>query len=164
MVIKPGDRKIFTGLTKPPALARNLCDTNADRQSVSSSSQFSCIFHTPTDNIACNRVWDCYMTAWDLFMYFFKSCDACLFVLSEDLPYIKVPLHTVVKLSPVAYGCKAELIFLDVPAVDTYRPKPPVWIILSGVSVSYAIYVWWELMHELSCSTCNCSYSASAAF
>ena len=32
----------------------------------------------------------------------------------DELPYIPVPLHTVVKLSPVAYGCRAESISLDV--------------------------------------------------
>ena len=28
----------------------------------------------------------------------------------EDLPYIKVPLHTLIKLTPQAYGCEAEFI------------------------------------------------------
>eukprot|EP00124_Ichthyophonus_hoferi_P004483 Ihof_evm1s501 gene=Ihof_evmTU1s501 len=27
---------------------------------------------------------------------------------AEDLPYIKVPLHTVMKLGPIAYGCRVE--------------------------------------------------------
>jgi 6-phosphofructo-2-kinase/fructose-2,6-biphosphatase 2 len=26
----------------------------------------------------------------------------------EELPYIKVPLHTVIKLTPIAYGCRVE--------------------------------------------------------
>jgi len=56
------------------------------------------------------------------------SAMLCVSVLSEELPYIKVPLHTIVKLSPVAYGCNAEFISLGIPAVDTYRPKPPVWL------------------------------------
>lgn len=43
---------------------------------------------------------------------------------SEELPYIKIPLHTVIKLTPVAYGCKVEYISLDVEAVDTHRPRP----------------------------------------
>jgi 6-phosphofructo-2-kinase/fructose-2,6-biphosphatase 2 len=59
----------------------------------------------------------------------------------EDLPYIKIPLHTVVKLTPKAYGCDEEryvfVIFLGhggnglwcryalpIAAVDTHRPKP----------------------------------------
>jgi len=50
--------------------------------------------------------------------------------LSDELPYIQVPLHTVVKLSPVAYGCMADFISLHIPAVDTYRPKPPVCVTL----------------------------------
>ena len=45
---------------------------------------------------------------------------------SDELPYLKVPLHTVIKLTPVAYGCKVEHIPLDVKAVDTHRPKPAV--------------------------------------
>lgn len=43
-----------------------------------------------------------------------------------ELPYLVVPLHTVIKLTPVAYGCKVEYIKLPIPAVDTHRPKPKV--------------------------------------
>ncbi|XP_022097632.1 6-phosphofructo-2-kinase/fructose-2,6-bisphosphatase 1-like isoform X3 [Acanthaster planci] len=43
---------------------------------------------------------------------------------SEELPYLKCPLHTVIKLTPVAYGCKVETISLSVKAVDTHRAKP----------------------------------------
>ncbi|KIK10385.1 hypothetical protein K443DRAFT_621839 [Laccaria amethystina LaAM-08-1] len=42
----------------------------------------------------------------------------------EDLPYIKIPLHTVVKLTPKAYGCDEERYALPIAAVDTHRPKP----------------------------------------
>ncbi|ORX95444.1 bifunctional 6-phosphofructo-2-kinase/fructose-2,6-bisphosphate 2-phosphatase [Basidiobolus meristosporus CBS 931.73] len=42
----------------------------------------------------------------------------------EDLPYIKIPLHTVIKLTPRAYGCDVEYFKLDIEAVDTHRPKP----------------------------------------
>lgn len=61
----------------------------------------------------------------------------------EDLPYIKIPLHTVIKLTPKAYGCDEErwVFFaasqflsmllrilsrytLPIGAVDTHRPKP----------------------------------------
>ena len=42
----------------------------------------------------------------------------------EDLPWLEVPLHTVIKLSPVAYGCKMEKIEFDVPKVSTHRTKP----------------------------------------
>jgi len=40
-----------------------------------------------------------------------------------DLPYIKVPLHTLMKITPVAYGCQVEHINLQVEAVDTHRPR-----------------------------------------
>ncbi|CAF4644077.1 unnamed protein product [Rotaria sp. Silwood1] len=42
----------------------------------------------------------------------------------ECLPYIKVPLHTVIKLIPTAYGCIMERIPLSVEAVNTYRSRP----------------------------------------
>ena len=45
---------------------------------------------------------------------------------SSELPYIKCPLHQVVKLTPIAYGCKMEVINLNVAAVDTHRSKPSV--------------------------------------
>ncbi|GFR58367.1 6-phosphofructo-2-kinase/fructose-2,6-bisphosphatase, partial [Elysia marginata] len=44
--------------------------------------------------------------------------------ISDDLPYLKVPLHTVIKLTPVAYGCRVEFDSLDIPAVDTHRERP----------------------------------------
>jgi len=40
-----------------------------------------------------------------------------------------VPLHTVIKLTPYAYGCKVEYIKLEVPAVDTHRSKPKVILV-----------------------------------
>lgn len=43
-----------------------------------------------------------------------------------DLPYIKIPLHTVIKLTPKAYGCDEERYTLPIGAVDTHRPKPKV--------------------------------------
>lgn len=42
----------------------------------------------------------------------------------EDLPYIKIPLHTVIKLTPKAYGCDEERYKVPIQAVDTHRPKP----------------------------------------
>ncbi|CAF3034335.1 unnamed protein product [Rotaria sp. Silwood2] len=42
----------------------------------------------------------------------------------ERLPYIKVPLHTIIKLTPMAYGCMMECIPLSVEAVNTHRSKP----------------------------------------
>lgn len=44
----------------------------------------------------------------------------------EELPYLEVPLHSVIKLTPVAYGCKMEELPLPIEAVDTHRPKPKV--------------------------------------
>ena len=45
---------------------------------------------------------------------------------AEDLPYLRVPLHTVIKLTPVAYGCRVEFISLNIDAVNTHRDKPEV--------------------------------------
>lgn len=42
----------------------------------------------------------------------------------DELPYLKVPLHTIIKLTPVAYGCRMEYINFSIDAVDTHRPKP----------------------------------------
>lgn len=42
----------------------------------------------------------------------------------EDLPYRKIPLHTLIKLTPKAYGCDEERYTLPIGAVDTHRPKP----------------------------------------
>ena len=44
----------------------------------------------------------------------------------EDLPWLEVPFHTVVQLSPIAYGCKVEYIPLGVPSVSTHREKPEI--------------------------------------
>ncbi|POW20136.1 hypothetical protein PSHT_03809 [Puccinia striiformis] len=41
----------------------------------------------------------------------------------DELPYLKIPLHTVIKLTPKAYGCE-ERFTLPIEAVDTTRPKP----------------------------------------
>ncbi|KAL7985348.1 hypothetical protein Chor_003918 [Crotalus horridus] len=58
---------------------------------------------------------------------------------ADELPYLRCPLHTIFKLTPVAYGkyylfisvyfqfyegCKLEMISLNVEAVDTHRDKP----------------------------------------
>ncbi|XP_051790118.1 6-phosphofructo-2-kinase/fructose-2,6-bisphosphatase-like isoform X3 [Erpetoichthys calabaricus] len=43
---------------------------------------------------------------------------------AEELPYLKCSLHTVLKLTPVAYGCKVESFFLNIEAVNTHRDKP----------------------------------------
>ncbi|KAK4685858.1 hypothetical protein P7C73_g4283, partial [Tremellales sp. Uapishka_1] len=41
----------------------------------------------------------------------------------EELPYIKIPLHTLIKITPMAYGCHEERYPLPIAAVDTHRPK-----------------------------------------
>ncbi|XP_063933069.1 6-phosphofructo-2-kinase/fructose-2,6-bisphosphatase 1 isoform X3 [Zophobas morio] len=43
---------------------------------------------------------------------------------ADELPYLRVPLHTIIKLTPVAYGCRVEHIKLPIEAVDTHRDKP----------------------------------------
>uniref|UniRef100_A0A8C5HLR3 6-phosphofructo-2-kinase domain-containing protein n=1 Tax=Gouania willdenowi TaxID=441366 RepID=A0A8C5HLR3_GOUWI len=43
---------------------------------------------------------------------------------ASELPYLKCPLHTVLKLTPVAYGCRVESVFLNIEAVNTHRDKP----------------------------------------
>uniref|UniRef100_A0A8C7TCB1 6-phosphofructo-2-kinase/fructose-2,6-bisphosphatase 2 n=1 Tax=Oncorhynchus mykiss TaxID=8022 RepID=A0A8C7TCB1_ONCMY len=52
---------------------------------------------------------------------------------ADDLPYLKCPLHTVLKLSPVAYGCKVEMFYLNVEAVNTHRDRPLVSNIASPI-------------------------------
>jgi len=41
----------------------------------------------------------------------------------EDLPWLEVPLHTVIKLSPIAYGCKVDYLEFDIPKVSTHRSR-----------------------------------------
>ncbi|XP_056589222.1 6-phosphofructo-2-kinase/fructose-2,6-bisphosphatase 2a [Triplophysa dalaica] len=43
---------------------------------------------------------------------------------ADDLAYLKCPLHVVLKLTPVAYGCKVEMFDLKVEAVNTHRDRP----------------------------------------
>ncbi|KAM6977420.1 6-phosphofructo-2-kinase/fructose-2,6-bisphosphatase 1 isoform 2-T2 [Aplochiton taeniatus] len=45
---------------------------------------------------------------------------------ADELPYLRCPLHTVLKLTPVAYGCKVEGVCLNIEAVDTHRERPSV--------------------------------------
>lgn len=42
----------------------------------------------------------------------------------EELPYLKIPLHMLIQLTPRAYGCQVTYYRVDIEAVDTYRPKP----------------------------------------
>jgi hypothetical protein len=49
-----------------------------------------------------------------LYAYFMK-------IPLDELPYIKIPLHTVISITPRAHGCDEERYTLDIPAVDTHR-------------------------------------------
>lgn len=52
------------------------------------------------------------------------------------MPYLKCPLHTVLKLTPVAYGCKVESIYLNVEAVNTHRDRPEVMLDIGVTSLT----------------------------
>lgn len=41
-----------------------------------------------------------------------------------ELPYLNVPLHTIIKLTPKAYSCQVEMFKFKIDAVNTYRAKP----------------------------------------
>ncbi|VDM11572.1 unnamed protein product, partial [Wuchereria bancrofti] len=41
----------------------------------------------------------------------------------SELPYLNVPLHTVIKLTPKAYSCQVEMFKFKIDAVNTYRTK-----------------------------------------
>ena len=41
----------------------------------------------------------------------------------EKSPWMEVPLHTLMKLTPKAYGTEVEKFKADIPAVSTWRPK-----------------------------------------
>ncbi|XP_015786872.1 6-phosphofructo-2-kinase/fructose-2,6-bisphosphatase isoform X3 [Tetranychus urticae] len=40
---------------------------------------------------------------------------------SAEMPVIKTPLHTIIKLTPVAYGCNIEEIVVPIDAVDDHK-------------------------------------------
>ncbi|KAI9999618.1 hypothetical protein NQD34_018340 [Periophthalmus magnuspinnatus] len=42
----------------------------------------------------------------------------------DELPYLRCPLHTVLKLTPIAYGCTVESFYLNIEAVNTHRERP----------------------------------------
>eukprot|EP00834_Sanchytrium_tribonematis_P003421 NODE_130_length_16779_cov_1.687410.p19 type:complete len:105 gc:universal NODE_130_length_16779_cov_1.687410:16342-16656(+) len=41
----------------------------------------------------------------------------------SDIPYIDIPLHTLIALTPKAYGCAEERLSADIKAVNTYRAR-----------------------------------------
>lgn len=80
--------------------------------------------------------WPCLATIRCLYAYFMNLDH-------DQLPYARVPLHTLIELTPTAYHCevkyykgnaieitwykdrllKAFVVAADIEAVDTYRPK-----------------------------------------
>ncbi|VDO84314.1 unnamed protein product [Heligmosomoides polygyrus] len=65
----------------------------------------------------------------EIFMDSFQAVLRCILAYftnknREELPYLKVPLHTVIKLTPKAYSCEVEMFHFDIQAVNTYREKP----------------------------------------
>jgi 6-phosphofructo-2-kinase / fructose-2,6-biphosphatase 2 len=48
---------------------------------------------------------------------YFMEVDA------ERSPWMEVPLHTLMKLTPKAYGTELKKFKADVPGVSTWRPK-----------------------------------------
>lgn len=42
----------------------------------------------------------------------------------RELPYLKIPLHMLIQLTPRAYGCQVTYYRVGIDAVDTYRPRP----------------------------------------
>ncbi|KAM8974077.1 6-phosphofructo-2-kinase/fructose-2,6-bisphosphatase 3 [Pelodytes ibericus] len=42
---------------------------------------------------------------------------------ADDMPYLKCPLHSLLKLTPVAYGCRVETVPFDVEAVNTHQER-----------------------------------------
>ena len=63
-----------------------------------------------------------------MFVFHFIRCILAYFeeIDEPDLPYMEIPLHTVLKLEPRAYGCHVEQVKLPVECVTTHRPKPTV--------------------------------------
>lgn len=43
---------------------------------------------------------------------------------SAEIPYLYFPLHTLLKLTPTAYGCEIETFYFGIDAVNTHRSKP----------------------------------------
>ena len=72
------------------------------------------------------------------------SSGVCL--LTDELPYIDVPLHTVIKLTPLAYGCTEERMTFGIEAVNTYIPRPQVSSYIASPSLvlllSVILFTW----------------------
>lgn len=73
---------------------------------------------------------------WTFVLGYYHNFDR---MLSDELPYINVPLHTVIKLTTEGYKCRLEFIKLNVECVDTYRKQPKVCIYWSVNFLNYCI-------------------------
>lgn len=49
------------------------------------------------------------------------ACKIFSLMSAAEMPYIKVPLHTIIKLTPIAYGCNLEEIIVPIAAVDDHK-------------------------------------------
>jgi 6-phosphofructo-2-kinase/fructose-2,6-biphosphatase 2 len=59
----------------------------------------------------------------------YDICFRCLLAYylesHEDvLPWLEVPMHTVIRLEPIAYGCNVQFIKFPVDCANTHRKKP----------------------------------------
>ncbi|XP_069621413.1 6-phosphofructo-2-kinase/fructose-2,6-bisphosphatase 3 isoform X1 [Ranitomeya imitator] len=43
---------------------------------------------------------------------------------ADEMPYLKCPLHSMLKLTPYAYGCRVETVTFNVDAVNTHVDRP----------------------------------------
>lgn len=46
--------------------------------------------------------------------------------ITDKLPYLNVPLHTVIKLTTKGYDFEVDYIKFNIDCVDTYRKQPEV--------------------------------------
>ncbi|XP_044135959.1 6-phosphofructo-2-kinase/fructose-2,6-bisphosphatase 3 isoform X3 [Bufo gargarizans] len=42
----------------------------------------------------------------------------------DEMPYLKCPLHSMLKLTPLAYGCRIETVTFSIDAVNTHVDRP----------------------------------------
>jgi 6-phosphofructo-2-kinase/fructose-2,6-biphosphatase 2 len=66
--------------------------------------------------------------------------------LPKELPYLEVPLHTVLKVTPTTQGCTIEKFVLGPDAVNTHQPQsrpPRYWMLVPVPMYSF----WLEAYH-----------------
>jgi 6-phosphofructo-2-kinase/fructose-2,6-biphosphatase 2 len=54
----------------------------------------------------------------------------------DELPYLKIPLHMLIQLTPRAYGCQVTYYRVGIDAVDTYRGRPGTMVPCSPESIN----------------------------